>query len=60
LRLITRASVRRRKDAHRRHTRVVSEQPIISTGGPGADYLVKLGEVAYRVSKLEWAALDDP
>ncbi len=31
-----------------------------ATGIPGDAYLVKLGEVAYRVSELEWAVLDDP
>lgn len=36
------------------------EAAISTTGTPSADYLVKLGEVAYRVSELEWAVLDDP
>lgn len=43
-----------------RDTRVVSDDAISATGIPSADYLAKLGEVAYRVSELEWAVLDDP
>jgi hypothetical protein len=38
----------------------VSDDAISATGIPSADYLVKLGELVYRVSELEWAALDDP
>lgn len=38
----------------------MSDDAISAPGIPSADYLVKLGEVAYRVSELEWAVLDDP
>lgn len=43
-----------------RDTRAVSDLAFSATGTPGDAYLVKLGEVAYRVSELEWAVLDDP
>ena len=43
-----------------RDTREVSDGAISASGNPSPDYLVKLGEVAYRVSELEWTALDDP
>ncbi len=43
-----------------RHTHVVSEHGIGATAVPSTGYLTKVGEVAYKVSELEWAALDDP
>lgn len=38
----------------------MSEEAFSAVDVPSADYLAKLGEVVYRVSDLEWAALDDP
>jgi hypothetical protein len=44
-----------------RDTQDVADEAAINTpANPSASYLVKLGEVAYRVSQLEWTVLDDP